>query len=89
MRVKEWKNAKINHIYPERGGFELSEYQIRFSVPDTVNPQISIKFDLFLRILADFLTFSVPLGIPINPDFLENTVEVKQSLPLTKCAVTT
>ena len=77
MKVKEWKYAKINQNFAKRGGFELSEYQIRFSVPHTVNTQISIKFDLFLRILAHFLTFSVPLRIPINPDFLENTVEVK------------
>ena len=77
MRVKEWKYPKINQVYPEREGSELSEYQIRFSVPYTVNPQISIEFDLFLRILAHFLTFSVPLRIPTNPDFLENTVEVK------------
>ena len=77
MRVKEWKYPKITSIHTEREGLELSEYQIIFSVPYTVNPQISIKFDLFLRILSHLLTFSVPLRIPINPDFLENTVEVK------------
>ena len=68
---------KIDCIHPERGGSELSEYQIRFLLSSMVRPQISIEIDLFLRILADFLTFSVPLGIPINPDFLENTHEVK------------
>ena len=77
MRVKEWKYAKIKRISPERGRFELSEYHIRFSVAHTVNPQISIKLDLFLRILAHFLTFSALPRIPINPEFLKNTVEVK------------
>ena len=67
----------MGRIYPERKGSELSEYQIRFLLSCMVRPQICIEIDLFLRILAHFLTFSVPLRIPINPDFLENTVEVK------------
>ena len=69
--------AKIDRTYQERGGSELSEYQIRFSVALMVSSKMSTKIDLFLRILVYFLTFSVPLRIPINPDFLENTVEVK------------
>ena len=77
MRVKEWRYAKVHRICPERGESELSEYQIRFLLSCMVRPQISIEIDLFLRILAHFLTFSALPRIPINPDFLENTVEVK------------
>ena len=77
MRVKDWRYAKMDRIYSERGGPELSEYQIRFLLSCMVRPQISIEVDLFLRILAHFLTFPAPLRIPINSDFLENTVEVK------------
>ena len=64
-------------IYPKRGGSELSEYQIRFLLSCMVRSQISIEIYLFLRILAHFLTFQATLRIPINPDFLENTAEVK------------
>ena len=67
----------MDRTNPERGLSELSEYQIRFLLSYMVRPQISIEIDLFLRILAHFLTFSVPLRIPVNPDFLENTVELK------------
>ena len=64
-------------IRENRGGSELSEYQIRFLLSCMVRPQISIEIDLFLWILAHFLTFSALPRIPINPDFLENTAEVK------------
>ena len=42
----------MDRIYPESGGSELSEYQIRFLLSCMVRPQISIEIDLFLRILA-------------------------------------
>ena len=79
----------MDRIYPERGESELSEYQIRFLLSCMVRPQISIEIDLFLRILAHFLTFPAPLRIPINPDFRENPVEVSGRCPLTRYAVTT
>ena len=79
----------MDRIYPERGGSELSEYQIRFLLSCMVRPQISIEVDPFLRILAHFLTFSASPRIPINPDFRENPVEVSGRCPLTRYAVTT
>ena len=51
--------------YPERGGSELSEYQIRFLLSCMVRPQISIEIDLFLWILAHFFDI---FGTSENPD---------------------
>ena len=79
----------MDRIYSERGGSELSEYQIRFLLSCMVRPQISIEVDPFLRILAHFLTFSASPRIPINPDFRENPVKVSGRCPLTRYAVTT
>ena len=80
---------EMDWIYPERGGSELSEYQIRFLLSCMVRPQISIEIDLFLWILVHFLTFSASPRIPINPDFHENTVNIKWRRPLTRYTVTT
>ena len=79
----------MDRIYPERGESELSEYQIRFLLSCMVRPQISIEIDLFLRILAHFLTFSASPRIPINPDFRETPVEVSRRCPLPRYAVRT
>ena len=48
LMVKEWRYAKIDRIYPERGVSELSEYQIRFFLSYMVRPQISLEVDRFL-----------------------------------------
>ena len=52
--MKELKYAKIDMVYFERVESELSEYQIRFSLPITVFSLWSVGIRSFLRILGDF-----------------------------------
>ena len=80
---------RIDRINQERGGSELSEYQIRFFLSYMVRRQISLEVDRFLLIFAHFLTFSVLPRIPINPAFHKNPMEVSGRCPLTRYAVTT
>ena len=48
LGVKEWRWAKIHLEHLERGGAELSEYHIRFSLALIVSSKMSTKVDLFL-----------------------------------------
>ena len=52
--MKESRYAKIDMVYFEREKCELSEYQIRFSLPITVFPLFSVAIMSFLRLLAHF-----------------------------------
>ena len=55
--MKELRYAKIDRVYLERKKYDLSEYQIRFSLSITVFSLFLVENRSFLRILAVFGVF--------------------------------